>query len=322
MQAAKHGEECKYNTCHHSSIGDTEALPIDISSSDLTLSPSTSTGINNSINPRAGQTPSQCLFSIATGIDPRSLAMQDSDEFYLFMDMRAEFKWLSYQMTSKRWALATEEYNLRLMKKKGESVVRKNPQALLRALGNIEPKLMNKIIKDDYTSKRNDESFWRRHCSVVPLVKKEPGKKPRKPQTCSRCQTIMYPGAENSPLNHKKGYCADGVKQVSKDGGDELPAWPQPRGIFSEGRIFHPHPFLSAVQRIYEHVFMQGPGDMDTLETEAFAKLLVSRTEVHDNGTVLFRLFKDFIIDPSTPHERIVTHNNNEWLTINYLQQQ
>ncbi|KAG2101368.1 uncharacterized protein F5147DRAFT_548300, partial [Suillus discolor] len=92
----------------------------------------------------------QRLFSIATGIDPRSLAMQDSDEFYLFMDMRAEFKWLSYQMTSKRWALATEEYNLRLVKKKGESVVRKNPQALLRALGDIEPKLMNKIIKDDY----------------------------------------------------------------------------------------------------------------------------------------------------------------------------
>ncbi|KAG2096967.1 uncharacterized protein F5147DRAFT_816815 [Suillus discolor] len=73
---------------------------------------------------------------------------------------------------------------------------------------------------------------------------------------------------------------------------------------------------------IYEHVFMQGPGDMDTLETEAFAKLLVSCTEVHDDGTVLFRLFKDFIIDPSTPRERIVTHNNNEWLMINYLQQQ
>ncbi|KAG2033047.1 hypothetical protein BDR03DRAFT_1014699 [Suillus americanus] len=167
-------------------------------------------------------------------------------------------------MTLKRWVLATEEYNLRLVKKKGGSVVRKNLQALLRALGNIEPKLMNKIIKDDYTSNKNNESFWRRHCSVMPLVKKEPGKKPQKPQTCSHCQTIMYPGAKNSPLNHKKGYCADGVKQVSKVGGDELPAWPQPRGIFSE----------------------DGPGDMDMLETEAFAKLLVSRTEVHDDRRV------------------------------------
>ncbi|KAG0692104.1 hypothetical protein DFH29DRAFT_883083, partial [Suillus ampliporus] len=48
---------------------------------------------------------------------------------------------------------------LRLMKKKGKSVVQKNPQALLRALGDIEPKLMNKIIKGDYTSKKNGESF-------------------------------------------------------------------------------------------------------------------------------------------------------------------
>lgn len=64
---------------------------------------------------------------------------------------------------------------------------------------------------------------------------------------------------------------------------------------------------------------MHGPGDMDILETEAFAKLLVSRTEVHDDGTVLFRLLKDFVVDPSTPRERIVTRNNNEWLMINYL---
>ncbi|KAG0692816.1 hypothetical protein DFH29DRAFT_1043843 [Suillus ampliporus] len=286
------------------------------------ITPESSTGINDSITPQAaGQTPSQLFFSIATGIDPRSLTIRDSDEFYLFMDMRAEFKWLSYQMTSKRWVLAAEDYNHRLVKKKGKSVVQKNLQALLRALGDIKPKLMNKIIKGDYTSKKNGESFWRRHCSVVPLVKQELGKKPRKAQTCSRCQTIMYPGAENSPLNHKRSYCADGVKQVSKDHGEDLPPWPQPRGIFSEGRTFHPHAFLSAVQCIYEHVFMQGPGDMDMLETEAFAKLLVSRTEVHDDGTVLFRLFKDFIVDPSTPRERIVTRNDKEWLMISYLQQ-
>ncbi|KAG2036499.1 hypothetical protein BDR03DRAFT_934430 [Suillus americanus] len=122
-----------------------------INNSDIPPSTSSiSASINNSVIPSAGQTPSQCLFSIATSIDPRSLARQDSDEFYLFMDMRAEFKWLSYQMTLKCWVLATEEYNLHLVKKKGESVVRKNPQALLHALDNIEPKLMNKIIKDDY----------------------------------------------------------------------------------------------------------------------------------------------------------------------------
>ncbi|KAG1747820.1 uncharacterized protein EDB91DRAFT_1262895 [Suillus paluster] len=120
-------------------------------------------------------------------------------------------------MTSKRWALAMEEYNHCLMKKKGQSVVQKNPQALLCVLGDIEPKLMNKIIKNNYTSKKNNELFWHRHCSVVPLVKEERGKK-----------TIMYPGPENSALNHKKGYCADSVKQVLKNGGEDLPPWPQP----------------------------------------------------------------------------------------------
>jgi hypothetical protein len=67
------------------------------------------------------------------------------------MNMRAEFKWLSYQMTLKRWVLATEEYNRRLVEKMGQSIIQKNPQALLRALGDIEPKLMNRIIKDEYT---------------------------------------------------------------------------------------------------------------------------------------------------------------------------
>ncbi|KAG1809006.1 hypothetical protein EV424DRAFT_1328566 [Suillus variegatus] len=206
-------------------------------------------------------------------------------------------------MTSKRWVLATEEYNRRLIKKKGQSVVQKNPQALLRALGDIEPKLMSKITKNDYTSRKNSESFWRRHCSIVPLVKEEPGRK-------------------NSPLNHKKGYCADGVKQSSKAAGEELPPWPQPRGIFSEGRTFHPHMFLSTVQRVYEHVFMQGPGETDLLETEAFSKLLILRTEVHkSDNMVLFRLFKGFVTDPTTPHDRIVSCNGEEWLRINYLQQ-
>ncbi|KAG1764260.1 hypothetical protein EV702DRAFT_1014433 [Suillus placidus] len=275
-----------------------------------------STGINNSIAVAAGQTRSQRLFSIATGINPRSLTIQHSDEFYLFMNMRAEFKWLSYQMTSKRWVQATEEYNRRLVEKMGRSVIQKNLQALLRALGDIEPKLMNRIIKDEYTSKSNNETFWRYHCSVVPLVKEVVlpwSGSPRKAQTCSRCQTIMYPGTENSPLNHKRGYCADGVKQVSKSG-EDLPPWPQPQGLFSEGRTFHPHAFLTAVQRIYERVFSQGPGEMDILETEAFAKLLASRTEIREDGAVLFRLFTDIVVDSSTPHDRIVTHDGNQWL--------
>ncbi|KAG1751552.1 uncharacterized protein EDB91DRAFT_1078312 [Suillus paluster] len=237
-------------------------------------------------------------------------ARPSPNEFYLFMNMWAEFKWLSYQMTLKGWVLAMEEYNCHLIGKMGQSVIQKNLQALLRALGDIEPKLMNCIIKDEYTSKRNNKTFWRHHCSVVPLVKEEQGEK-----TCSCCQTIMYPGPENLPLNHKRGYCADGVKQVSKSG-EDLPPWPQPQGLFSEGCTFHPHAFLLAVQRVYECIFMQGLGEMDLLETEAFAKLLASCTEIREDGAVLFQLFAHFVVDPSTPH------NDKQWLRINFLQQQ
>ncbi|KAG2045452.1 hypothetical protein BDR06DRAFT_978203, partial [Suillus hirtellus] len=103
---------------------------------------STTTSVIRRFEP-SGQTRSQGLFSITTGISPCSLTLQDSVEFYR-LDLRAGLMWLSYQMTSKRWVLATEEYNRRLVLKKGESVVKKNYQALLRALGDIEPKLMNK----------------------------------------------------------------------------------------------------------------------------------------------------------------------------------
>ncbi|KAG1823908.1 uncharacterized protein BJ212DRAFT_1476762 [Suillus subaureus] len=76
-------------------------------------------------------------------------------------------------MTLKCWVLAMEEYNRHLVEKMGQLVIQKNPQALLHALGDIEPKLMNCIIKDEYTSKRNNETFWRHHYSVVPLIKEE-----------------------------------------------------------------------------------------------------------------------------------------------------
>jgi len=78
------------------------------------------------------------------------------------------------------------------------------------------------------------------------------------------------------------------------------------------------HAFLSAVQRVYEHIFMQELGEMDLLETEAFAKLPASCIEVHDDDTVLFQLFKDFTVDPSTLRDRIIFRDDKEWLTVRY----
>jgi hypothetical protein len=67
------------------------------------------------------------------------------------MDMRAELEWVSYKMTPKAWVAATNEYNRRLVEKQGPNTVTKNPQALLRKLGEMEPKLMGRIIKQDYS---------------------------------------------------------------------------------------------------------------------------------------------------------------------------
>ena len=58
-----------------------------------------------------GLTRSQWLFSLATNIDPRSLTIQENIKFYLFMDMHAEFKWISHEMSPKRWVDATAEFN-------------------------------------------------------------------------------------------------------------------------------------------------------------------------------------------------------------------
>ena len=67
-------------------------------------SPQASASAESHMPPRCcvdGLARSQRLFSLATNIDACALVIQESGEFYLFMDMRAEFKWVSHEMTSK-----------------------------------------------------------------------------------------------------------------------------------------------------------------------------------------------------------------------------
>ncbi|KAG1823695.1 uncharacterized protein BJ212DRAFT_1261784, partial [Suillus subaureus] len=81
-----------------------------------------------------GMSCSQHFFTIATSIDAHTMEISSSVEFHLFMDMRAEFTWISFQMMPKQWAVATESCNNCLEEKNyadGHETVRKNPQALL-----------------------------------------------------------------------------------------------------------------------------------------------------------------------------------------------
>ncbi|KAG2034931.1 hypothetical protein BDR03DRAFT_935046 [Suillus americanus] len=81
-----------------------------------------------------GMTRSQQFFTIAMRINSRAMHISSNVEFHLFMDIRAEFAWISFKMMPKQWAAATETYNGHLEEKNcanGSKMVKKNPQALL-----------------------------------------------------------------------------------------------------------------------------------------------------------------------------------------------
>jgi hypothetical protein len=46
------------------------------------------------------------------------------------------------------------------------------------------------------------------------------------------------------------GFCANGARQVSKN--EPPPRWLQLLGVFCQGKHFHPHTFLEAVEQVHE----------------------------------------------------------------------
>ncbi|KAG1719704.1 uncharacterized protein EDB91DRAFT_1023628, partial [Suillus paluster] len=95
----------------------------------------------------------QDVFTIATSIDARAMQITSNAEFHSFLDMRAEFTWISFKITPKHWAVATHSYNNHLEEKNradGHETVRKNLQALLRKLGEVEVVMMNRIAKNNF----------------------------------------------------------------------------------------------------------------------------------------------------------------------------
>jgi hypothetical protein len=96
---------------------------------------------------------SQQFFTIVTRINAHAMHISSDVEFHLFMDMRAEFVWISFKMMPKQWAAATETYNNHLEEKNhanGSDTVKKNPQALLQKLGKIKVAVMNRVAKNDF----------------------------------------------------------------------------------------------------------------------------------------------------------------------------
>lgn len=194
-----------------------------------------------------------------------------------------------------------------------------------------------------FPARSGDTAFWTRHCNAVPLFKPNAKKSPTKVRslvdlhrsreilipltiqapklkTCTRCKMIMHPGGEGSPDNHKKAYCFDGVKQISKTPGETLPEWPQPKGIFSKGEDFNARTFLQTIHQLNHDIFMnQGSSDEDKMSYEAFVKELLTRTEKHDDGMVTFRLYKGLTVVGSLPDTYFVEVKGARCLRIDCL---
>lgn len=145
----------------------------------------------------------------------------------------------------------------------------------------------------------------------------------RKPATCTRCQTIMYPGPTGSSDNHKRGYCADGVRQkVKPDSNDGLlPEWPQPHGIFTNGTHFHPMNFLLKIREVFDKVLNKEITEGDySMEDQAFSRLLASRI-IQEEGRCLFRLYDLEITDNrNIITDLVVTIDGVRYLRIDCLQ--
>lgn len=109
-----------------------------------------------------GLTRSQLIFSAGTSIDPRALKIAGDDEFFLFMDHRARYGWTSFGMTTQKWATSAKIYNSELedlSKKKHTTFIKKNPRALMEKLGEIEPKILDRVLRNNYACTLHIFSF-------------------------------------------------------------------------------------------------------------------------------------------------------------------
>ncbi|KAI0682818.1 hypothetical protein BC835DRAFT_1297855 [Cytidiella melzeri] len=105
-----------------------------------------------------GLTPSERLFKVQTKIDPTLLKISSDIEYYLFMDLRAEHCWASHQMTSTLYVKATQCYNNALAaayhNNSSRPPVKKNPQAIMEKLGDIEAEVLDRLARNNFVGKQ------------------------------------------------------------------------------------------------------------------------------------------------------------------------
>ncbi|TFK92385.1 hypothetical protein K466DRAFT_480676, partial [Polyporus arcularius HHB13444] len=287
-----------------------------------------------------GLTRSQQFLSYATGLDPRSITFSRSekDAFFLFMDLRKKLQWATYNMPPREWVVAASVFNHEAEKKnaaEGKALLRKTPRALLEKLHEVESAIIQRVSKGDYKSQAGTTKFWYEHCHAVPLRLVKPAAPKQRTPVCTRCKAIMYPGGEGCAQNHKRGVCSDGARTTSQavtrivngqpvPAQEEPPQWPQPAGIFKDGKKFYARRFLAALEEMYERVVKKGDVDSErSMEYLALTSLLQSRLEYSPAtdlrpAMALFRLFDGLDLE-DCPTEIVVERDGSRFIHINYL---
>ena len=98
----------------------------------------------------SGTTKSQRIISAATGFPTQSMKFSNDDvEFFLFMNLRAQYQWATHKMTSVSWVEATSIFNAALEKKK-PGAFRKTPRALMEKLESVEKQVHYRKKRNDY----------------------------------------------------------------------------------------------------------------------------------------------------------------------------
>ncbi|KAI1782219.1 hypothetical protein LXA43DRAFT_906421 [Ganoderma leucocontextum] len=298
----------------------------------------------------SGLTPSQRMFSVASGgIDPRSLSLAsiDYDEFSLFLRLRVECKWATYMMSPYNWVCAASAYNKELEKLNQRTQKMrplKTPRALMDKLFHLEPKLIACIISGNYESRSGHlPAFWYPHCHAFPLhvggkSGGELAAKLTKVHKCHRCERVMYPGPQNSPLNHHRAVCSDGVWQSARTektkpdgkvvpGLEEPPSFPQPDKLFTvdkEGHSFHVDRLIALLQAFYQRIMAGVAGSgLSALYDIAFAKLLQARIKILDATSTspmvaLFRPYRN-VKSVGIGEGQMYSYCGEEWIRLDYL---
>ncbi|KAI1781762.1 hypothetical protein LXA43DRAFT_907796 [Ganoderma leucocontextum] len=102
-----------------------------------------------------GQTRSQRIFSIKTGINPLSTKIDGDDEHALFMKLRLDHQWVSHAMSPRKYVEAASVYNTELEKANRLNAyisytVRKTPRAIMEKLGSVEDMIVKRLVSQEF----------------------------------------------------------------------------------------------------------------------------------------------------------------------------